>query len=127
MLQLKPCPFCGSVKVENWASRPPKATEDVHCVFCHACSCEGPEAKTEEEAARLWNMRAPAERNRAAAVHWLAANPSVWSDRPRDDFEAEKAWCMRVLQELCNEGFDLGEAGGLNQLLEEARELKANG
>lgn len=61
-------------------------------------------------------------KDRDAAIEWLAEHPEVWSDRPRDDFEAEKAWGLRVLQSLCNEGFDLGE-GGLNQLLREARGL----
>lgn len=63
-------------------------------------------------------------KDRAAAVQWLAEHPEVWSDRPRDDFEAEKAWCMNVLQVLCNEGFDLG-SGGLNDLLSDARAAMA--
>jgi hypothetical protein len=73
-----------------------------------------------------------AAKDRAAAVRWLAQNPDVWSDRPSDTFdaktdafEAEKSWSLRVLQRLCNEGFDLG-SGGLNELLREAKELRAN-
>lgn len=57
MEQLKNCFFCGGAKVENWASRPRDSPRDVWCVFCHDCSCEGPEAATAEEAARLWNRR----------------------------------------------------------------------
>lgn len=61
-------------------------------------------------------------KDRAAAVQWLAANPDVWSDRPRDDPKAEEEWCLRVLRRLVTvEGFYLGEAGGLNDLLGEAR------
>lgn len=56
--ELKPCPFCGSTKVENWASRPRDREHDVWCVFCHDCLCEGPETLNEAEAAAEWNQRA---------------------------------------------------------------------
>jgi hypothetical protein len=56
---LKRCPFCPvATTIENWASRPRDRDHDVWCVFCHKCLCEGPEALTEAEAARLWNTRA---------------------------------------------------------------------
>jgi Lar family restriction alleviation protein len=71
MTDLKPCPFCGSSNVENWASRPRDAAQDVWCVFCHSCNCEGPEAKTEAEAAASWNSRL------AGSVATLLASPHV--------------------------------------------------
>lgn len=59
---LEPCPWCGpDGKIENWASRPRDRDHDVWCVFCHKCLCEGPEALTEAESARLWNLRAAAQ------------------------------------------------------------------
>lgn len=55
---LLPCPFCGSMKLENWASRPRDADHDIWCVFCHNCSCEGPETLDGETAVTAWNLRA---------------------------------------------------------------------
>ncbi len=50
MLVLKPCPFCGSTQVAMVFG----------VVRCGQCSCSGPSALTEKQAAIRWNERVPA-------------------------------------------------------------------
>lgn len=87
---MEKCPFCGSAKVENWASRPPDKDHDIWCVFCHDCNCEGPEALTEAEALRLWNQCAiPPERStgigRIAAERQRLIDVEGWTPQHDDD------------------------------------------
>lgn len=49
---LEPCPFCG-------ADTAAYVTGDCEYTVCDTCLAEGPPAETQEEAALLWNRRAP--------------------------------------------------------------------
>lgn len=98
-VRLEPCPFCAGKKVENWASRPPDRDHDIWCVFCHDCSCEGPEALSEAEAARLWNSRASVvapqpelmtDEALRAAMEYHRAEAARYSN------EGAKVWRLRV-------------------------------
>ena len=52
MSNLKPCPFCGSKKVEYF-----EAWEDEHYVGCHFCKTTGPLTMDKEKAIERWNNR----------------------------------------------------------------------
>jgi hypothetical protein len=53
----RPCPFCGSGPDELvlMASGKLGAAGTVHFVLCLGCECEGPNGKTQLEAAQRWN------------------------------------------------------------------------
>jgi Lar family restriction alleviation protein len=46
------CPFCGSV--DSYI----RCQAAVHRVYCHSCDTAGPAGGSEDNAIRLWNMRA---------------------------------------------------------------------
>lgn len=82
---LLPCPFCGSEKVENWGSQPPRLSDRlldnnyVWCVFCHDCLCEGPETLTEAEAALKWNITYSRSRSEVSFSGQESGGSSVWT------------------------------------------------
>ena len=48
----RPCPFCGRKDIRQTWNDDGKCT--AMCFLCHAC---GPEARTQESAFDLWNIR----------------------------------------------------------------------
>ena len=53
IIQILPCPFCDSRKVESCkVDHPYNKGIQVHCLSCEA---KGPIAKTEEQAIEAWN------------------------------------------------------------------------
>jgi Lar family restriction alleviation protein len=52
-MELKPCPFCGSDKVDTAGS----AYYGDWYVLCPACGAAGPAERTEEESKVGWNRR----------------------------------------------------------------------
>lgn len=56
MEEIKPCPFCGSKKVDICRTNP-----DACWVRCHKCDTDAPSFKTREEAIQFWNTRTPQE------------------------------------------------------------------
>ena len=57
MIELKPCPFCGSEDVDGGEFLPFGIPSVVPMVACDNCGCRGPFAATEEEAIEKWNDR----------------------------------------------------------------------
>jgi Lar family restriction alleviation protein len=56
MVALKPCPFCGSKKVEICR------TNEWSCwVRCARCGADAPGGKDRKEAIKIWNRRPKAE------------------------------------------------------------------
>ena len=66
MVELKPCPFCGSVGIAVVGS----------FVRCGCCGAVGPYGYTEVEAVERWNMRASGLRARTP-VHRDAATGAI--------------------------------------------------
>ena len=58
MSELKPCPFCGSIYVND--TSPPEMGEGcMNSWVCPDCAAVGPAALTEIDATNLWNTRTP--------------------------------------------------------------------
>ena len=57
MSDLKPCPFCGSKRVEirRFWFHPDDLLK--HCVYCPDCDSPSCDSDTAEEAASKWNRR----------------------------------------------------------------------
>lgn len=57
------CPFCKGIGRMISVPHNPNCADEVerdYHVICNSCACEGPWAKSETGAIRLWNMRTPA-------------------------------------------------------------------
>lgn len=50
--ELKPCPFCGSTKVESTFMG-----HGALAVLCYECEAEGPPRENEKDAIAAWNKR----------------------------------------------------------------------
>lgn len=57
--ELKPCPFCGSVRIVHDAFATTGYTH--HVIRCRCCAAEGPWSKSESGARRAWNRRVEPE------------------------------------------------------------------
>lgn len=52
MLDLKPCPFCGTMNLDYTSNG-----YENHYVECGECGCSGPPGIDNRDAAAMWNMR----------------------------------------------------------------------
>lgn len=123
--KLKPCPFCGgeaSVNITKYHAESDVAKLNgqasfygVNCVSCGADTRGLVGSKTEEEAIRAWNRRAPelaaendklkAENARLrGALEWVLESSQLWRGTDR----CESAILDEIYQEGASE-FDEGE------------------
>lgn len=61
-LNLKPCPFCGSVSLDIQPVQDLGVQRGAHIwqmarVYCNACSAGGAQRDSEQEAVEAWNTR----------------------------------------------------------------------
>jgi hypothetical protein len=60
-MNIKDCPFCGGIGNMGRVDRYPDCDiqEDKYAYYirCVSCACEGPWAKSESSATKLWNTR----------------------------------------------------------------------
>jgi hypothetical protein len=60
--EISTCPFCKGIGYMNSVPHNANCADEVerdYYVRCNSCGCEGPWAKSETGAKRLWNMRTP--------------------------------------------------------------------
>ncbi len=61
MADPRPCPFCGSTRVQVQTGECRGAVSDEprleYWITCFGCAAEGPWSRTEAGAVRMWNMR----------------------------------------------------------------------
>lgn len=54
VVELKPCPFCGSMKLDVASTN-----AESHWIECEMCGAQAPSGETLTEGVALWNSRRP--------------------------------------------------------------------
>lgn len=95
-IQLRPCPFCGSEKLEH---------QRFTFVWCRECEAEGPNVDSEPEAIAAWNRRVE-EKKMESTISEIQAKQSEamrtafesWAEnRPHWSEKFFEAYCAGVL------------------------------
>jgi Lar family restriction alleviation protein len=90
--ELKPCPFCGlQSKIEDFFID--DDPQPWHVATCTVCPVKTYDQQTPQEAARIWNTRAPSDTEQVTEPHKKINFLTVLEHQAHRNHEYRPGWC----------------------------------